>query len=155
MKMKKIVLTINAREKEDMMKRIVSGFLTLSLLCVIGASLARAEHGELTERVTFTEDLMVQNTMVKKGDYKLVFDPVAGELKVLDGDDVVARAKAMMKVNEEKADNDVFYTVTTAAGRALQSVKFGGQREEVVLSDLHSAAASVGEFEEAVYNEYF
>jgi hypothetical protein len=149
----RIVLTTNTREKEDMMKKIVSGFLTLSLLCVMGASLARAEHGELTERVTFTQDTLVHNTMVKKGDYRIVFDPAAGELKVMDGDHVVARAKAMMKVNEEKADNDVFYTVTTAAGRALQSVKFGGQREEVVLSDVQSAAAS--EFEEAVYDEYF
>jgi hypothetical protein len=138
------------------MRKIASSFLSLSLLCLLSASPALAERGEMSERVTFTEDVMIGNTLVKNGTYKLVFEPESGMLKVMDGKDVVAHAKATMRVNDEKADNDVIYTITTAAGRSLKSVKFGGQREEVVLSDATSdAAASVDNFDEEFFEEHF
>jgi hypothetical protein len=137
------------------MRKITSSFLSLSLLCLLSASTALAEHGELTERVTFSQDLMVNNTLVKSGDYRLVFDPASSMLKVMDGNEVIAQARATMRVNEEKADNDVIYSVATTAGQALKSVKFGGQREEVVLSDVTSDAANASEFEEEFFGEHF
>jgi len=124
------------------MRKIASSFLALSLLCMLSVSPALAhEAGELTERVTFHTDIWVNNTVVESGDYKLVFEPETSTLKVMDGDDVVAQAKASLKVNSEKADQDVIYTITTLAGRTLQSVKFGGQHEEVVVEPTTEAAS--------------
>jgi hypothetical protein len=137
------------------MRKIASSLLSLSLLCLLSAAPALAEHGELTERVTFSEDVLVNNTMVKAGEYKLAFDPESGMLKVMSGKEVVAQARATMRVNEQKADDDVIYSVMTAAGKALKSVKFGGQREEVVLSDVMSDAARAGNFDEEFFEEHF
>jgi hypothetical protein len=124
------------------MRKIASSFLALSLLCMLSISPALAhEAGELTEHVTFNSDIWVNNTKVESGEYKLVFEPEISMLKIMDGDDVVAQARASMKVNPEKADRDVVYTFDTQMGRSLQSVKFGGQREEVVIHPTQEAAS--------------
>jgi hypothetical protein len=115
------------------MKRIISSFAALSLMCLLSISSVFADHKLLSEHVNFNTDFIVHDTTVKSGYYKLIYDTEAKTLRIMDGEKLVAEVKATLKVNAEKAEHDVVYAVETSGGRRLQSVKFGGQHEEVVI----------------------
>lgn len=116
------------------MRKITSSFAALSLLCLLNITPAIAhENGEVTEHVKFNDNILVNDTVVKSGEYKLVFEPETSMLKIKKGNKIVAQTRAAMKVNPQKAERDYVYTRDTLAGKALEGVKFGGQHEEVMV----------------------
>ena len=53
-----------------------------------------------SDKVTFTEDLTVNGTVVKKGTYRVMFDDQTGELTIAkDNKQTVAKTKARMGLN--------------------------------------------------------
>jgi len=64
-------------------------FMKMSLVALAIAALASisaiaGDKGKVEKKtVTFTEDIMVNGTLVKKGDYEIKFDDSTGELSVI------------------------------------------------------------------------
>jgi hypothetical protein len=56
-------------------------------------------------------------------------------MKILAGNKVVAQAKATVKVNSDKFDQDALLTTTTPNGIKLTGIRLGGEHEELQLSD--------------------
>ncbi|HWQ34306.1 MAG TPA: hypothetical protein VNQ79_15770 [Blastocatellia bacterium] len=122
------------------MRRLTVTVSAVIFMFLLSVGAVFAGDRELKEHVTFREKVMVGNTLVKPGDYLIRYNTETGEMKVMKGDDVVAQARAMLKVNNEKVPHDVLYFNTSNGTYQLTGLKLGGQREELVLSDTVAAA---------------
>lgn len=78
---------------------------------------------------------MHNNTVVKKGRYLVEFNAQSGEMSILDGEKVVARAKATVKVNDKKFRDDALLTTNTPEGSKVVGMRLGGQREELTIGE--------------------
>ena len=87
------------------MKSIVNRFVVFVLVGVLTAVVALAKGTE--REVTFTKNLSVNGTLVKKGTYKVEFNEETSELTIKKGKKVVATAQARL---EKISDRTAFYT---------------------------------------------
>ena len=72
------------------------------VLIVVGTLTSVLAFGKTTKReVTFVRDVSVNDTLVKKGTYKITFDDETGELTIKKGGKIVASAQARL----EKTNN--------------------------------------------------
>jgi hypothetical protein len=60
--------------------------------------------------------------VVKKGRYLVGFNAQSGEMSILDGEKVLARAKATVKVNDKKFGDDALLTTNTPEGSKVVGV---------------------------------
>lgn len=87
------------------MKSIVNRLVVFVLVGALTAVVALAKGTE--REVTFTKNLTVNGTLVKKGTYKVEFNEETNELTIKKGKKVVATAQARLeKIDDHKA----FYT---------------------------------------------
>jgi outer membrane lipoprotein-sorting protein len=117
------------------MRKITTTLTAISFLCLLSIGIM-AKSGDLKEHVTITQQIWVNDTLVKPGKYLIRYDAAMGLVKIMDGNDVVAQAKATVTMNDEKFDQDAILLNTTAKGDMLIGVRLGGQREELHLSEL-------------------
>ena len=112
-------------------------FINRVAVAVLIASLASVAAFAKTkkEKVTFTNDIKVNGTLVKKGTYDVKFDDKSGEVTIMKGDKIVARANSTTESRSNKA-RDFEFRATNAE---LTHVTFPGSDQNVVLN---SAAAS-------------
>lgn len=97
---------------------------------------AFAQGKNLKEQVTFRQEVWVNNTSVEAGNYLVKYDAQTGEMTISDGKKVVATAKATIKTSEKSFTSDALLTSTTPAGTKLTGIRFGGQHEELAITDL-------------------
>ena len=118
------------------MRKLTTSFLIVSLLSLLNLA-ALANDKYLKEHITFSDDVMVGNTLVKKGDYLVRYNAETSEVSFVsrNKNKVVATAKATVKMNDKKAESDALYTMKTATGEKLTGLRLGGQREELIISD--------------------
>ena len=125
------------------MRKLSVSFMIVFLLCLfrVGAS---ADDKNLKEHMTFSEGVVVGDTMIKKGDYLIKYNAQTSEVSFvsMNKNKVVATAMATVKVNDKKAESDAVYTLSTPAGEKLTSLRLGGQREELLISDTERITAS-------------
>lgn len=95
-----------------------------------------AQGKNLQEQVTFRQETWINNTSVEAGNYLVKYDAQTGEVAILDGKKVVATAKATVRTSEKSFTSDALLTSTTPAGTKLTGIRFGGQREEIMITDL-------------------
>src|SRR5437016_754462 len=116
------------------MRKLTISFMIVSLLSLLNVG-ALAYEKNLKEHMTFPDDLMVGNTVIKKGDYLIKYNAQTSEVSFLNlnKNKVIAMAMATVKVNDKKAESDAFYTSKTSAGEKLIGLRLGGQREELIL----------------------
>ena len=81
-----------------------------------------------TREITFSRNIMVNDTLVKKGTYKVTFDTETNELIVAKNKSVVARATARW----ENLDSKSAGIYTTKDSNALYSVIFDGNGRAVI-----------------------
>lgn len=121
------------------MKTILS---RLTVLLVVGALSSVVAFAKVhKQRVTFTSDIKVNNTLVKKGTYEVKFDDEAGQLSVLKNGKVIAQSMAKLEQRDGKA-GEFRWRSTSGDDAQLLGVTFGGQDKEVVITN--SAAQSSG-----------
>jgi hypothetical protein len=108
--------------------------MAVSLLFILGVGVL-AQEKDLKEKFTFDEDILVNTTLVKKGTYLIKYNPETSEVKFMDGDKVVAKAKATVKVNDKEFESDGLITTETSSGKKLTGLRLGGQREELTIID--------------------
>ncbi len=116
------------------MRKLTISFMVVSLLSLLNVG-ALAYDKNLKEHMTFPDDVMVGNTVVKKGDYLVKYNAQTSEVSFLDlnKNKVIATAMATVKVNDKKAESDALYTLMTPVGEKLTGLRLGGQREELTL----------------------
>ncbi len=134
------------------MKNFKTMVMAISFLCLL--SIGVVANGDLKEHVTITQKIWVNNTLVKPGNYLIRYDAAAGVMKIMKGDDVVAEAKATVKVNDDKFDQDALLTSTTSKGDVLTGIRLGGQREELQLTDAVASFVGNLEFENDKYLDF-
>lgn len=118
--------------------------VSISLLAVCALALlslgvfADDKDKVLKEHFEFSSDVMVGNTMVKKGFYLVKYNTETGMLKVVDegeGNKVIAMAKATVKMNDKDFERDEILTNTASGHSMLTGLRLGGQKEELILTE--------------------
>jgi hypothetical protein len=119
---------------------IVAVVLSLSL---VGTALANGKN--LKKTLTLTEDVMVNNTLIKKGEYRVLFDAKTDEVTLSRDGDVVYRGKATVELRPMKASYNSAVFKNTDKGKRLDGFTFAGDRRAIVLTEATSSAADGGQ----------
>lgn len=115
------------------MKRIVNRTMIAMVVCALFSALAVAKGK--SELVTLPQDVSINGTLVKKGEYKLKFDEQTGELLLLKGKRVVAKTTARLEKRDDKASRTEFGLVQQGEAQVLRSITFRGERESLVMHE--------------------
>ncbi len=89
---------------------------------------------ERTETLNLTQDVTINGTLVKKGQYKLKFDEQTGELLIMKGKKVVAKTTAKMEARTDKADRTEVNTITNGTQNELRGISFRGESQRIVVA---------------------
>lgn len=115
--------------------------LTISLMAVFALYLLSLgafadDHDKiLKEHFEFRSEVMLGDVSVKPGHYLVKYNTETGIMKIMDGDKVIAKAKASVKMNDKDFDQDALITKTTGAGEQLIGLRLGGQKEELIITE--------------------
>jgi hypothetical protein len=115
------------------MRKFVNRLMITLALCALMTASGFAKGK--TERVKLPQDVVINGTLVKKGEYKLKFDEQTGELLFLKGKRVVARTSARLEKREKDAQRTEFGTILDGDSRTLRSITFRGERESIVMHE--------------------
>ena len=115
---------------KTIVQRTVFALIFGALLCAVSLATVKSK------RVTFSEDVKVGGTLVKKGDYQVRFDDQTKELAILKGKKVIAKTTASLEEQPQGTVNRVLYRSRPDKEGApiLLSVNMGG-KEAVIGSD--------------------
>jgi len=118
------------------MKRFMKTFFAVLIVGALASisALAAGDKGKVDKKmITFTDDVMVNGTLVKPGDYEVKFDEGTNELSILKNGKVVAKTPAHLEARSEKAKNTALRTMDKGGNPELISVTFGGSDRDVVV----------------------
>lgn len=134
--LKRIETLITTDKEKTEMKKTGIILAAISLLCLltVGTALAGSKN-HLRATMSFEQDVLVNDTELKKGTYDIKFDADAGEVTILKGNHVVVTAKATIEMRDKKAESDEAYTVTTDKGVVLTKLAFAGDTRNIVISE--------------------
>lgn len=128
------------------MRKVSMSVLSVCALLILSlGALADDKDKILKEHFEFSNDVMVGNTMVKKGFYLVKYNTETGMLKVVDegeGKKIVATAKATMKMNDKNFEHDEILTSTASGHSMLTGLRLGGQKEELMLTEQVASGAN-------------
>jgi len=124
------------------MKRFMS---LIGVALMVGAlasfSVLAGDKGKVEKKtITFPEDLMVNGTLVKAGEYEVKFDESTNELSIMKGGEVKAKTPAHVEARSEKAKNTALRTIDKGGATELLGVTFGGSSRDVLVG----ASSSTG-----------
>jgi len=117
------------------MKVFLKSTFAALMICALAsiAVFAAAKDKVKTESVTFTQDIMVNGTLVKAGDYQIKFNEQTGELSILKDGKVKAKTTAQIQSRSEKARNTSVRTLEKGGTAELIGVTFGGSTRDLVV----------------------
>ena len=94
------------------------------------------------QRVTFENDVKVNGTLVKKGNYEVKFDDETGQLTIAKNGKTVVQAMAKVETREKKANDFQLRSTVNGDETQLTGVTFGGSDKDIVITS--SGAATTG-----------
>jgi hypothetical protein len=107
---------------------------------MVGALASVVAFGKVhKQRMTFNNDVKVNDTVVKKGQYEVKFDDETGQLSIVKNGKVVAQAMAKLEPRAKKAGEFQIRSSGIEDGSQLLGVTFGGSEQDVVISKNGSA----------------
>lgn len=117
------------------MKRFMSLFLVALMVGALASfSVLAGDKGKVEKKtITFPEDVMVNGTLVKAGEYEVKFDESTNELSIMKGGEVKAKTPAHVEARSEKARNTALRTVDKGGATELLGVTFGGSSRDVMV----------------------
>ena len=117
------------------MKRFMNIFFaTLIVGALASLSVLAGDKGKVEKKmITFTDDVMVNGTLIKAGDYEVKFDEGTNELSILKNGKVQAKTPAHVESRSEKAKNTALRTVDKNGNPELIGVTFGGSSRDVMV----------------------
>jgi hypothetical protein len=107
---------------------------------VVTASFAQGKNRSTTFKLS--ENLMVGETVLEKGEYQLKFDANSSELRIVRDGEVVKTVRARVVETDRKAANHSLETKQHDKGKMLVSVKFEGDRRTILLGDFGSGSVT-------------
>src|SRR5262245_2016733 len=128
-------LILRVQQGGSDMKRFIKAMLlalaisTLASISVLAGDKAKTEK----KTVTFTQDVMVNGTLVKAGEYEIQFDDSTGELSVIKNGKVKAKTTAHYEARSDKAKQTSLRTVDNGGTIELKGITFGGSDQNVVV----------------------
>ena len=98
-------------------------FALVALCTLLNASVLAGGKGK--QRITFSTDVLVGDTLVKKGSYDVTFDEQTSVLTIKRGNEVVAKTSA--RLEEAKSKSSFVYRTwkNEKSDEVLSRVKFG------------------------------
>jgi hypothetical protein len=122
------------------MKSLVNRVMVVLMVGALTGVVAMAKTHK--HRVTFENDLKVNGTLVKKGNYEVKFDDETNQLSVIKNGKVIAQATARLEPREKKANDFQLRSSGSGDDFQLTGVTFGGSDKDVIISN--SGAATSG-----------
>lgn len=113
------------------MKSLINGLMVACLLVTLACATAFGNTRKTD--IAFSADTKVNGMIVKKGTYKAVFDDQSGELAILKGGKVIAKAMARIEKRDQKARGTEVQTILEGMDQKLVSITFSGSSENVVV----------------------
>jgi hypothetical protein len=117
------------------MKRFMKTFFAALVIGALASLSALAgDKGKVEKKtITFTDDVMVNGTLVKAGDYEVKFDESSNELSIVKNGKVLAKTPAHVETRSDKAKNTALRTVEKGGNAELIGVTFGGSDRDVMV----------------------
>ena len=107
--------------------RVVIAVLLLSLAGTAAFAKTRKKN------VTFVDEVVVNGTLVKAGDYDVLFDEMTNELSVFKGGKVIAKTEAHVEPRNRKASDTLVRRRMVGNESLLLGITFGGSKDDVVV----------------------
>ncbi len=117
------------------MKVFLKNTFVALLICALAsiAVVTTAKDKVKAETVTFTEDTMVNGTLVKAGEYQIKFNEQTGELSILKDGKAKAKTTAQLQSRSDKAKNTAVRTLDKGGVAELIGFSFGGSKQDLVV----------------------
>ena len=107
---------------------------SLVVACLLVTAVSTSAFGNTTKStITFAADTKVNATIVKKGQYEVVFDDQSGELSIFKGAKLIAKTSARLEKRDRKARGTEVQTVLEGMDQKLVSISFTGSYDNVVV----------------------
>ena len=113
------------------MRKMVNLLVIAAVVCLFSTLTVFGK--DKSEYITLPQDVVINGTVVKKGEYKLKFDEKSGELLLMKGSKVVAKTSARLEQREQSPRRTEFNTVTNGTQSELRAITFRGDNEKIVL----------------------
>ena len=114
------------------MRKMINLWVIAAVVCLFAGLTVFAK--DKSEYITLPQDMTINGTLVKKGEYKLKFDEKSGELLLMKGSKVVAKTSARLEKREDKAARTEFNTFNNAGANELRGITFRGDDQKIVIS---------------------
>ena len=113
------------------MKVLINGLVVACLLVTLASATAFANTKR--SEIVLAADTKVNDTVVKKGKYDVVFDDQANELSIYKGSKLIAKTAVRIEKRDQKARGTEVQTAGEGMDQKLVSIAFGGSRDNVVV----------------------
>lgn len=114
------------------MRKMINLLVIVAVVCLFSTLTVFGK--DKSEYINLPQDVVINGTLVKKGEYKLKFDEKSGELLIMKGSKVVAKTSARLEKRDEKAGRTEFNTYSNGSQNELRGITFRGDSEKIVLS---------------------
>jgi len=117
------------------MKSLLStlGMILAVMALTVTTGLAQGKNRSKT--VKLNENLMVGETLLERGEYRMKFDAASNELHVEKDGKLVKSVKARVVENERKSAYHALETRQSDRGKMLVGLKFEGDRRTILIGD--------------------
>lgn len=120
------------------MKRFMKTFFAVLIVGALASFSALAgdkgDKGKVEKKtIAFPEDVMVNGTLVKAGEYEVKFDESTNELSIMRGGEVKAKTAAHIEARSDKAKNTALRTIEKGGTTELLGVTFGGSTRDFMV----------------------
>ena len=133
------------RESNDTARRVVMKSMVTRIVAVlmVGALTGIVAFAKVhKQRVTFENDIKVNGTLVKKGNYEVKFDDESGQLTIAKNGKTVVQAMAKVEAREKKANDFQLRSTVNGDETQLTGVTFNGSDKDIVITA--SGASTTG-----------
>lgn len=113
------------------MKSIINSTLVLALLVTLPAAAALGKARK--SKIALASDTTVNGTLVKKGNYEVVYDDQSGELSIFKGSRLIVKTSARLEKRDQKARGTEVQTVLEGMNQKLVGVTFSGSYENLLV----------------------
>lgn len=122
------------------MRKFVVSIVAALLLCLSLVGTVLANEKNLKKTLTLTEDVTINETLIKKGEYRVMFNAKTEEVTLSKDGKVAYTGKATVETRSEKALYNSASFKSTDKGMVLNGFTFAGDRRTIILSEAANTA---------------
>ena len=124
------------------MKRFIQTFACALAIALVASLGVAAKDKTKKKTVEFTQDVMVNGTVVKAGTYDVKFNEETGELSIVKDGKVKATTAAHLEARSNEAKDTALIIASTGGVAELRGVAFGGSNQNVVVGGSGGSSSS-------------